>query len=70
MKIRLRPDVELDGVNSEYLSHGTVYEVLGQNHFGCEQIVDDVGDIIAVNVPKHMFDYHVGALGAWEIVEE
>ena len=66
MKIRLRPELELDEVNSEYLSHGTVYEVVDINNT-LHLIVDDQGDCISVRLGQCA---HANAFNAWEIVEE
>lgn len=66
MKIKLRPDVVLDEFNSEYLSHGTVYEVIDIEHT-LHRIVDDQGDTISVRLTSCA---HAGTFDAWEIVEE
>tara|TARA_R100000656_G_scaffold121230_1_gene96082 strand:- start:185 stop:385 length:201 start_codon:yes stop_codon:yes gene_type:complete len=66
MKIRLRPELELDEVNSEYLSHGTVYEVVEVNNT-LHRIVDDQGGTISVCLG---YCDHAGGWDAWEIVEE
>ena len=66
MKLRLRPDLKLDKVNSQYLSHGTVYEVIA-SYRSLLSIVDDQGDTISVRLHSCA---HANAYNAWEIVEE